>query len=258
MLAERAVATVFQPIVSLSDGERVGYEALGRGNLPGLPGEPEALFELATAFGLDRQLSRLMRNLAIEAARNLDGLPLVFLNTHPTELADIDGLLASLAPLKAAKGRLTAVLEIHETAGTNVDAMRLLRLGLAELGVGLAYDDFGAGQEARFLHLLRSAPRLPQVPHVDGAQPRPRLRGPPPTAGVADRELPEGDGIETLAEGIERPAEAQAARAVGFRFAQGFLFRRRQTGRRRHPGGLGATAPASTGIARCRRFVVHH
>ena len=223
MLAERAVAPAFQPIVRLADGERVGYEALGRGTLPGLPGEPEALFELASAFGLDRQLSRMMRDRAIEAARDLDGLPLVFLNTHPTELADLDGLLASLAPLKAAKGRLTAVLEIHETAGTNVDAMRLLRMGLAELGVGLAYDDFGAGQEARFLHLSEAPPdylkfHISMVRDLDRAsEGRHRLLE---SLIASCREL----GIETLAEGIERPAEAQAARAVGFELAQGFLF----------------------------------
>ena len=222
LFAERAVAPAFQPIVRLADSERVGFEALGRGILPGLPSEPGALFELAAAFKLDRQLSRLMRERAVEAAPSLGGQPLLFLNTHPAELADISGLLASLASLAAEKGRLKAVLEIHESAVTDIDAMRMLRLGLAELGVGLAYDDFGAGQ-ARLLHLSEAPPDylkfdISMVRDLDRAS-EGRLRLLESLLGTC-REL----GISTLAEGIERPAEAQAARALGFELAQGFLF----------------------------------
>lgn len=222
LLAERAVAPAFQPIVRLTDGERVGYEALGRGNLPGLPAEPGALFDLAGAFKLDRQLSRLMRERAVEAALSLGGKPLLFLNTHPAELADIRGLLASLSSLAAEKGRLSVVLEIHESAVTDIDAIRMLRLGLAELGVGLAYDDFGAGQ-ARLLHLSEAPPDylkfdISMVRDLDRAS-EGRHRLLESLVGTC-REL----GIETLAEGVERQAEAEAARAVGFELAQGFLF----------------------------------
>ncbi len=222
LLALRAVTAMFQPILRLADGERVGFEALGRGCLPGLPQDPGALFEIANAFKLDRQLSHLMREQAIEAARDFEGKPLIFFNTHPAELADVRGLLASLSPLQSERDHFSAVLEIHESAVSDINTIRMLRLGLSELGIGLAYDDFGAGQ-ARLVHLSEAPPDYLKfdISMVRGLD----------TAGKNHRDLLASlvricreAGITTLAEGLERPAEAEAAKELGFELAQGFLF----------------------------------
>jgi EAL domain-containing protein (putative c-di-GMP-specific phosphodiesterase class I) len=222
LLKERAVVPAFQPIVRLDTAERVGYEALGRGQRPDLPVDPRSLFEIASAFDLECPLSEIMRERAVTVARTLAGKPLVFLNTHPRELADPRRLLDSLAPLLAAGGPFTAVLEIHESAVTDLEAMKVLRSGLSALGIHLAYDDFGAG-EARLLHLAEVPPDylkfdISLVGELDRAS-EGRRRLLESLVGTC-REL----GIRTLAEGIERPAEAGAALEVGFELAQGYLF----------------------------------
>jgi EAL domain-containing protein (putative c-di-GMP-specific phosphodiesterase class I) len=51
----------------------------------------------------------------------------------------------------------TAVLEIHESAVTDGKAMGRLRERLGELGIKLAYDDFGAGQ-SRLMELVEVPP----------------------------------------------------------------------------------------------------
>jgi len=47
LLAERAVRTVFQPLVSLDSGQVLGYEALSRGPAGTAPERPDLLFAAA-------------------------------------------------------------------------------------------------------------------------------------------------------------------------------------------------------------------
>src|SRR5439155_10844602 len=58
---------------------------------------------------------------------------------------------------EALGGDRQVVLELHEEAVADVDAMRALRARLTGLGVGLAYDDFGAGK-ARLTELAEVPP----------------------------------------------------------------------------------------------------
>ena len=80
----------------------------------------------------------------------------LFLNTHPAELAK-PGLVESLEELRALAPNLDLTLEIHESALAQPDSMGALRDRLSEINVGLAYDDFGAGQ-ARLLELAEAPP----------------------------------------------------------------------------------------------------
>jgi EAL domain-containing protein (putative c-di-GMP-specific phosphodiesterase class I) len=222
LVEERALEAVFQPIVELESGEVAGYEALTRGTAPDLPARPEALFAAAAACGLLLDLCQVSRQVAVEQSAQLPRDRLLFLNSHPLESADPRTLVPALAALRELAGGRPLVVEIHETAASDLDSMRRLEAGLREQGLGFAYDDFGSGQ-ARLLELAEVPPDYLKFDRrlVTGLESAPPARHRLLETLVS---LAEELGIPTLAEGVERPEEVEACRAVGFRFAQGFYF----------------------------------
>ncbi len=225
LLADRAVTMFFQPIVSLPSTRVVAYEALGRGRLEGLPENPVELFDLAGALGPEKQaeLSRLFRRKAVELVRERPEPPVLFLNTHPVEL-ESPGLVESLEDLRTFAPNVDLILEIHESALTDISFITSLRGRLLEINVGLAYDDFGIGQ-ARLLELAEAPPHYLKfdrkfVRGLDGAPTsRQRLVA---SLVAAARELL----VKTVAEGVETEEEAAACMRAGFSHAQGYHFGR--------------------------------
>jgi EAL domain-containing protein (putative c-di-GMP-specific phosphodiesterase class I) len=115
-------------------------------------------------------------------------------------------------------------IEIHEVAIVKASQIGELRAGLREHGIGLAYDDFGAGQ-ARLLELAEAPPDLLKfdarfVRGLDHA-PESKHRLLRSLVAIA-RDL----RVEPLAEGVETPGEAEACVDLGFTRAQGFHFGR--------------------------------
>jgi len=224
LLDEGAVTMFFQPIVTLPTARVAAYEALGRGTMPGLPESPVELFDLAAALGpaAQAELSRLFRRRAVALVRHRPEPPLLFLNTHPAELEAPEGLIRSLEELRAFAPALDLVLEIHESALAQPDFIGWLRGRLLEMNVGLAYDDFGAGQ-ARLLELAEAPPDYLKfdrrfVAGLDHAPiSRQRLVA---SLVAASRELL----VKTLAEGVETAEEAAACMRAGFSHAQGYYF----------------------------------
>jgi EAL domain-containing protein (putative c-di-GMP-specific phosphodiesterase class I) len=144
-----------------------------------------------------------------------------YLNTHPAELNDQD-LIDSLFDLRRRYPSSSIVLEVHESGVTSVDYLRHLRTVLNDLSIGLAYDDFGAGQ-ARLTELIEVPPDVLKfdVKLVQGL----------PTATDARRSTISGLirivkdlNVVPLAEGIETQEEADICRELGFVLAQGYLF----------------------------------
>ena len=223
LIRDRAVVVMFQPIVLLPKGTVVAYEALGRGRHPGLPESPSELFKIAESIGLEVELSQLFRWKAVEVVRYRTGLPKLFLNTHPSEL-DEPGLLQSLKELREMAPWLNLALEIHEGALVNPLSIAELRGQLAAIQIGLAYDDFGAGQ-ARLLELGEAPPNYLKfdmrfVAGIDHA-PTSKRRLLTSLIGMARDLL-----MKTVAEGIETPGEAEVCSKLGFTHAQGFHFGR--------------------------------
>lgn len=223
MLLSGAVAPVFQPIVDLRDGGTVGYEALGRGSLDGLPTSPGELFRIAASLGLEAELSRLFRRRGVEEARVLRNRAKVFVNTHPAEL-DTPELMTSLEALRRQDPQMPVVLEIHEGAVADLDRMRELRAQLAALDIELAYDDFGAGQ-ARLLELVEAPPHYLKfdLRLVRGLHEAPASKLNMVTSLV---HVAADIGVLCLAEGVETDEDARACRGLGFRWAQGYYFGR--------------------------------
>jgi len=225
LLDEGAVTMFFQPIVTLPTGRVAAYEALGRGRWEGLPESPVELFDLAGALGPEGQaeLSRLFRRRAVELVRNRPDPPLLFLNTHPVEL-ERPGLFESLEELRTFAPEVDLVLEIHESTLAHSDFITWLRGRLLEINVGLAYDDFGAGQ-ARLFELAEAPPQYIKFDRrfVTGLDHAPTSRQRLVASLVAAaRELL----VKTVAEGVETEEEAEACLRAGFSHAQGYQFGR--------------------------------
>ena len=97
-----------------------------------------------------------------------------------------------------------------------------LRTQLSRSAVGLAYDDFGAGQ-ARLLELAEVPPHylkfdMSFVRGIDSA-PASRQRMLTSLVSVARDLL-----VYTVAEGVETAEEADVCMRIGFTHAQGFFF----------------------------------
>lgn len=222
LIDAEAIRILFQPIVCLRTGRTVGHECLARGDLAALPVGPGELLAIAANIGRHIELSELMRRRAIELADQYELSGPVFVNIHPAETASPDRLLAQLWDLRKAHPEIRIVLELHEAAITNPTAIASLNRQLQLFGIGLAYDDFGAGQ-ARLQELVTVPPKylkfdIELVRDLD-TEKRQRRRMVELLVGFA-AEL----GIRTLAEGITRAAEARACADVGFDLAQGYYY----------------------------------
>ena len=223
LLESRQVTTLFQPIVTLPSGEVLGYEALGRGCHARLPESPLDLFRVAAAVGAEAELSRLFRENAVELVRQRLRFPTLFVNVHPKEL-ETPTLIPDVVVLRERCPQLRLTLDVHEGMLADLENVDRLRTQLQRVGIGIAYDDFGAGQ-ARLLELAEIPPDylkfdMSLVRNIDKAGPsRHKL-----LASLVT--LAHDLGARTLAEGVETAEEADVCMRIGFTHAQGYYFGR--------------------------------
>lgn len=88
ILQKGDIRTVFQPIISLKDGELLGYEALSRGPEESVFKNPEKLFEYARIFGRLWELELLCRLKALESISRQNPYFQIFLNVDPHIIND--------------------------------------------------------------------------------------------------------------------------------------------------------------------------
>jgi EAL domain-containing protein (putative c-di-GMP-specific phosphodiesterase class I) len=221
LMTRREVSPHFQPIVSMSDRSVLGYEVLARSRYFGLK-DPHSMFAAARVLNMEGELSRIFREEGARSGQVLPAEHMLFVNTHPAEIDDLELLIFSLGELRELEPHRPMVLEIHEAAVTCGDEMRTLRSALKEMQIGLAYDDFGAGQ-ARLVELVDVPPDylkfdMKLVQNLQTASmERRRMLG---SLVLMVRDL----GITPLAEGIETEGDHAACREVGFTCGQGFLY----------------------------------
>jgi len=221
LLKVGAAEAFFQPILRLGDGQVAAYEALGRGRHRDLPESPLELFAIAATMGAEVALSQLFRKKAVSALASRATFPPLFLNIHPVEL-HAPSLVESLAELQQRAPHLSFNVEVHETAVTDPKSIGGLRETLRGMSIGMAYDDFGAGQ-ARLLELGEVPPDylkfdMKLIRGIDEAPAsRVRLLG---SLVRAAKDL----GVKTVAEGVETHGESKTCIEVGFDLAQGYLY----------------------------------
>jgi EAL domain-containing protein (putative c-di-GMP-specific phosphodiesterase class I) len=209
----------FQPIVRLQNLEVMGYEVLGRSSLFGLK-KPSEMFQVAEQLDLQNRLSQLIRQEGVRQGIELDGQVNLFLNVHPGEMVN-SYIVDTLSELRKITATHPITLEIHEKVVTNVHSMRKLKSILRDLDIGLAYDDFGAGQ-ARLVEIVEVPPDylkfdMQLIKNIDQASASRQQMLQALVKMVHDL------GIITIAECIEGEAESVACQQFGFDLAQGFF-----------------------------------
>ncbi|MFQ1004206.1 EAL domain-containing protein [Modestobacter sp. SSW1-42] len=223
VLDDRAVTSVYQPIVELDGGLVVAYEALARGP-EGPLHAPDDLFAAARSEGCLTELDQVCRASALRGAVRAGLLaPLtVFVNVEPDAL-DEEPLAALFDRADRFAGSLRVVLEITERALAARPAELLRTVArVREHGWAVALDDVGSESlSLAFMPLLR-----PDVVKLDL-----RLVQERPGPAVAEimhavNAYAESSGAVLLAEGIENEQHLATARALGATLGQGWWFGR--------------------------------
>jgi len=224
LLQQRAVTGFIQPIVDQQQRLHA-YELLGRGRHPQLPMAPGVLFGLAESLNQAVAFSELLREVGIaEVARAKIKVP-IFFNIHPNEMDQPKRLLRGLERLRSEYPQLRLVLEVHEAAVSNVGQIAALKQSLRTLDIGLAYDDFGAGQ-ARLLELIEAPGDYLKFDHALISKLTPNSAHYKLLESLT--RLVRDMGCATLAECVETEQQAECCRQMGIEFYQGYLFGRPQ------------------------------
>ncbi|HJR73581.1 MAG TPA: EAL domain-containing protein [Luteimonas sp.] len=215
----------YQPIVSLSDGKIIGYEALLRWNHEqrGVL-SPGDFMGLGEDSGLIEQVDwMLYQQVAMELAAGGEGYVSVNVSPRHFRSADFaDRLLRMLDVCGADSRRLR--IEITEVALLD-DAPRALRMlrTLRDHGVLAQLDDFGTGFSAlSYLHNFPIATLKIDRSFVAGLHGESSPESMAVTRAILA--LASALGIETIGEGIETDAQRLALRDLGCQYGQGYLF----------------------------------
>ncbi len=227
----RQMEVWFQPVVSLADGRPIAAEALCRWHHPEFgdvsPAEfipiaernSEILNIGSFVHGRAAEMMNVLRSTRSQPLRNFQ----ISVNASPNELAwpqFADNLLARLRANEARPEWFA--LEITEQGLLQPDdAVRANLRTIADAGMTLSLDDFGAGysslERLRNIEVNRVKIDRKFVASMMDNDRSDRLIG--AIISLAD-EL----GMETVAEGVETSEQAARLRALGCRAAQGFLF----------------------------------
>lgn len=211
-----------QPIVTAQGEEAFAFELLGRSTHNALDAGPDELFVLASALDCEIQLSRLFRRRCFEDASRAGITSPLFFNNHPVECDEPDVLMTELQALRRLYPDLKLVFEVHESAVTDLGAMAEIKRMLKDMDIGLAYDDFGAGQ-ARLLELAEVPP---DVIKFDKGLIRDMTSRDSPRYRILDNlnAMVTDLGVKTLMEGVEDERSADLCREIGVDYMQGFYF----------------------------------
>ncbi|MGH2721755.1 MAG: sensor domain-containing phosphodiesterase [Actinomycetota bacterium] len=209
---------VFQPVEELWSGKVFGFEALARFAREPVR-TPDLWFDEAWALGLGPALEIAAIRSALLEVPKLPADCYVSLNVSPATIVcgDVDKLLSGL------DSRML-VLEITEHAAVeDYQALASALRPLRERGLRLAIDDTGSGY-ASLRHILRLRP---DAIKLDVSLTR-GIDNDPALLALASGLTSFASRIQAVvvAEGVETPSEAAALRALGVRFAQGYLIGR--------------------------------
>ncbi|MGC4109262.1 MAG: GGDEF domain-containing phosphodiesterase [Nocardioides sp.] len=223
MLGEGATGVVFQPILDAETGALWGCEALLRARDPRLGGlSPLALISSAARH---QALDELTGKVGVEAlegmevlGRRVDG-PLHLTVNLEFEQFRLDNPVFERLIRSLGDRDVRLVLELSERSyGRWTSQHVLLAQRLADRGIGLAVDDFGAGY-ATFSMLNKWSWDVVKLDRslIIGEDEQSRVLFANAVRTLRDY------GMTTVAEGIETPEQLAAARDAGVSLIQGHL-----------------------------------
>jgi diguanylate cyclase (GGDEF)-like protein/PAS domain S-box-containing protein len=230
-LAREELCVVYQPLVSLSRGAPIGFEALVRWRHPtrGLL-SADAFVTFAEASGLIHPLGERVLGDACGLAAELEhrgaAARRVAVNVSASQLMRpdfVDGVGEALERHALAPGRLW--LEVTESVLVhNLDAALMTFTALRALGARLAIDDFGTGPSSlSYLHRLPvdaiklDSSVVASLSDPDAASAGVQRRVAAFVVGVTG-----ALGVEAVAEGVETDAQLECLRDLGYDVVQGY------------------------------------
>ncbi|MEG0771774.1 EAL domain-containing protein [Clostridium sp.] len=148
ILEEEDINMIFQPIVNLSNGEILGYEALCRGPAKSPLHLPDLLFKTAKKSNKVNLLDELARIKAIEKFIPFLKSYKLFINMIPFNINDYDFYTSSTFQCLRDNGIDTSniVLEITEQAPIHLmKNYKKFINDVKDLGIKIALDDVGSG-----------------------------------------------------------------------------------------------------------------
>jgi diguanylate cyclase (GGDEF)-like protein len=230
-LAAGQLHVVYQPIVALDTGQLTAVEALVRWDHPTLgPVGPQTFIPVAEETDLIHEigawvLEQACRQALAWHARLPAGRRLYLsVNVSPHELRR-ESLAANVADVLARTGFAAGDLVLEVTEGALAEGETTVRqlTALRGMGVRIALDDFGTGYSS-----LRYLTRLPiDILKLDRCFVA-ELDGRPEGAAIAEAVIRLGQimRLDTIAEGIEEPAQATELAEMGYGTGQGYHFAR--------------------------------
>ncbi len=215
VVSQRAFRSVFQPIIDMTSGTVLGYEALTR-FVDGTP--PDRAFQAAATAGVGLELEAATIASALEASALLPPGRFLDINVSPDLVMAGEPLGALLAA-----SSVDVILEITEHV--SVRDYGELRQAIVSLGkdVRFSVDDAGAGF-ASMRHILELAPTQVKLDRALVA----RIDGDPARQALVTGLVHFAQAIDVMliAEGVETEEERATLLGLGVHVGQGFLFGR--------------------------------
>lgn len=226
IINDKNITTVFQPIVSLNDGNILGYEALSRGPNDSLLFSPDKLFSAAEKYNKTWQLDSLCRIKAIEKAKSIGTNKFLFLNVDPMIIKDqnfIKGFTKEFL-LKNNISPENIIFEITEkTAIQDYTGFKNILSNYIEQGYKIAIDDTGAGYSG-LKTISETKPHYIKIDMdlVSNIDKEPFKQALMKTFVTLSNET----GMKIIAEGIETEEELKMLINLGVYAGQGFYLQR--------------------------------
>ncbi len=213
-----------QPVVSWQARQTFAYEALLRTDDATMR-DPTDFVDSAERLGRTRDLGRIVRRAIADQIEQAPSGSTVFVNVHPSDLADEE--------LASRDGALTphasrVVLEVTERATLDeVPGLAKQVVRLRDIGFRIALDDLGAG----YAGLASFAMLEPEIVKVDMTLVRGIHQSPLKQKLFRSFTSLCGDlGVQVVAEGVETDEERDCLTDLGGNLYQGYLFARPDRG----------------------------
>lgn len=226
ILSNRSIDTYFQPIVSLKNGEFIGYEALTRGPKESPLHFPDRLFGCAKRLNKIWELDLLCRITAIEKAKAIVGDKYLFINIDPDIIKDAEFKKGFTKEYLRSHGISPKhiIFEITEhTAISDYKGFKEVIDNYRTQGYRIAIDDVGDGYSGLRM-LSETRPNFIKIDmelirNIDKDMLKRELL-------KCIQKFAESTNIKIIAEGIESYDELKTLIDIGVEFGQGYFVQR--------------------------------